>query len=46
MIDAALSCGCLLETVKAVREQETGKYKYFRWVIQGWGKSYKDFWRE
>jgi hypothetical protein len=46
MIDTGLSVGCLKEVVEDVWKQDAQDLKVQRWIHQGYGKSYKQFWGE
>ena len=44
MIDSALTAGCLEEVLTDIHNQEIEGKKFLRWVVQGGGLSYADFW--
>jgi hypothetical protein len=46
MIDTGLAVGCLHEVINDVWKQDAQDLKVRRWMIQGAGKSYKQFWGE
>ena len=46
MIDTGLAVGCLREVIEDVWKQDAQDLKVKRWLIQGRGKSYKQFWGE
>ena len=46
MIDTGLAVGCLSEVIQDVWKQDAQDLKVQRWLLQGHGKSYKQFWGE
>ena len=46
MIDTGLAVGCLQEVIEDIWKQDAQDLKVRRWIAQGHGRSYKQFWGE
>ena len=46
MIDTGLAVGCLSEIIEDVWKQDAQKIKTLRWIVNGGGKPYEEFWGE